>query len=148
MGQVHATCIEVDGSGVLLRGPAGCGKSDLALRLIDGGARLVADDVTMVVERGARLIASAPAAISGRLEIRGVGVVDVPGVAEAELHLAVDLVPHGAMERYPEPRQARFGAAAVPLIVLDPFEASAAAKIRWAVRALVPSLSPSSVTSS
>ena len=53
MSQVHATCIEVDGMGVLLRGPSGSGKSDLALRLIDGGARLVADDRTdLAVEDG------------------------------------------------------------------------------------------------
>ena len=145
MGQVHATCIEIDGSGVLLRGPAGAGKSDLALRLIDTGARLVADDATIVAERRGRLVASAPAAIAGRLEICGVGIVEVPSVAEVEVGLVVDLVPQGTLERCPEPRVARFGALAVPLVTLDPFEASAAAKVRWAARALLPLTSPSAI---
>ena len=145
MGQVHATCIEIDGIGVLLRGPAGAGKSDLALRLIDTGARLVADDATIVSERGERLVASAPAAIAGRLEIVGVGVVEVPSVAEVEMRLVVDLVPQGTLERCPEPHTARFGAVAVPLVTLDPFQPSAAAKVRWAARALLSSTSPSAI---
>ena len=146
MGQVHATCIEVDGFGVLLRGPAGSGKSDLALRLIDTGARLVADDATIVAERGGRLVASAPATIVGRLEIFGVGIVEVPSVAEVEVGLVVDLVPRGTLERCPPPRLARFGALAIPLVTLDPFETSAAAKVRWAARALLPSTSPSATS--
>ena len=72
--QVHGTCIAIDGAGVLLRGPSGCGKSDLALRLIDGGAVLVADDRVSLEARAGDLVASAPDALAGLLEVRGVGI--------------------------------------------------------------------------
>lgn len=69
--KIHATCVEVEGLGVLLRGPAGSGKSDLALRLIDDGARLIADDYTdLTIEEG-RIIARAPDTIQDLMEVRG-----------------------------------------------------------------------------
>ncbi len=74
---VHATAVAIEGEAVLLRGPSGSGKSDLALRLIDGGAQLVADDQTLLRRAGGRVLASAPPAIAGLLEVRGVGVVRV-----------------------------------------------------------------------
>ena len=58
---VHGTTVEIAGQAVLIRGPSGSGKSDLALRLIDGGAQLVADDQTELSPRDGRLVASAPA---------------------------------------------------------------------------------------
>ena len=134
MVQVHGTCVELAGMGVLLRGRAGSGKSDLALRLIDRGARLVADDRVDLRVRGEALIASAPAPIAGRMEVRGIGIVDVPTVVEARLGLAVDLVASQAIERLPEPSHCTFLGVQVPLIALAPFEASAAAKVRLAAR--------------
>jgi serine kinase of HPr protein (carbohydrate metabolism regulator) len=131
---VHGTCVALDDVGVLLLGPAGSGKSDLALRLIDGGARLVADDQVSLVAHGRRLVAAAPAAIAGRIEARGVGVVAVPSVASAALGLVVELVAADAVERLPECRQWRGLDVALPLIALAPFEASAAAKVRLAAR--------------
>ena len=81
---VHGTCIEIDGLGVLLRAPSGGGKSDLALRLIDDGAHLVADDQVQLTARAGRLVATAPLRISGRMEVRGLGIVEVPSVGRAE----------------------------------------------------------------
>jgi len=63
---------------VLLRGPSGSGKSDLALRLIDDGARLIADDQTHLAKKGHALIATPPPAIAGMIEVRGIGVVKLP----------------------------------------------------------------------
>ena len=133
----HGTCVEIGGVGVLLRGPPGSGKSDLALRLIDGGARLVADDQTELHRAGEALVASAPPPIAGRIEIRGVGIVDLPSAASAPLGLVVDLVASGEIDRMPEPARCRYLDCSLPLLRLAPFEASAAAKLRAALAALV-----------
>jgi HPr kinase/phosphorylase len=136
MIRVHGTCVALDGEGVLLRGPSGSGKSDLALRLIDGGALLVADDQTELRRLGDAVVASSPAAIAGQIELRGVGILACPSIAEARLCLVVDLAPPGAVERLPERRSQNYLDCLVPLLALAPFEASAAAKIRFAVRQL------------
>lgn len=130
--QIHATCVELAGVGVLLRGAPASGKSDLALRLIDGGARLVADDRTDLVRGDGRLLASAPEAIAGLLEVRGIGPVPVAAVESAVVGLVVDLVPDSAVERLPQPAHAEILGLAVPAFDLAPFEASAVAKVRLA----------------
>jgi HPr kinase/phosphorylase len=135
MIRVHGTSVALDSAGVLLRGPSGGGKSDLALRLIDAGAALVADDQTELRRVGAGLRMSAPAAIAGLLEVRGVGILRVPSVPSAILRLVVTLVPSEAIERLPEPRHCLLLDCAIPEIALAPFEASAAAKLRLALRA-------------
>ncbi len=101
--RMHATCVALGRAAVLLRGPSGAGKSDLALRLIDAGARLVADDQVELAVEGGRLVARAPAAIAGKMEVRGVGIVPAPALTEAPVALIADLVPAGAAERLPEP---------------------------------------------
>src|SRR5215213_3566639 len=74
---LHASTVALDGRAVLITGPSGSGKSDLALRLLDRGFKLVSDDQTMVRLDGERLVASAPANIAGKLEVRGIGIVEV-----------------------------------------------------------------------
>ena len=128
-------------AGILLLGTSGAGKSDLALRLIGRGARLVADDRTLLsVERG-RLVARAPDSISGLIEVRGVGIVAMPHAASAHIALVVDLA--GRVDRLPErqrfapPKSLRLPANARPaLIALSAFEDSAPDKILAAVAAL------------
>ncbi|MDZ4736608.1 MAG: HPr kinase/phosphatase C-terminal domain-containing protein [Rhodospirillaceae bacterium] len=136
----HATCVAIDGCGVLLRGPAGAGKSDLALRLIDGGAFLVADDVVALTADGERLMAtlpaSAPASCRGRIEMRGLGILPVPTIATVPIRLVVDLVPGGHPERLPERETVVLAGLHLPLCRLDPFEASAPARVRLMVRAV------------
>ena len=132
--QIHATCVEVAGAGILLLGASGTGKSDLALRLIDQGARLVADDRTDLLRREGDLYASAPGTIAGRIEVRGIGILAVPAVAQARVRLAVELVEPGEVERLPEPRERAFLGVSIPLLALDPFAASSAAKVRLAAR--------------
>lgn len=131
---VHGTCVALDGTGVLLLGGAGSGKSDLALRLIDGGARLVADDQVSITARDAQLVAAAPEAIAGRIEICGVGIVAIEGAVSAVLGMAVDLVAGAEMARLPDPRRWECLGVAVPMFALAPLEASAATKLRFAVR--------------
>lgn len=126
--RVHAGCVAIGGRGVLLFGPSGAGKSDLALRLIDEGARLVSDDYTdLTIARGA-LLARAPANIRGKMEVRGIGIVDIVAVDDAPVSLLVDL--GAAPERLPEAATRTYLDAAVPLVTIDPHTASAAAKVR------------------
>ncbi|MEX0921611.1 MAG: RNase adapter RapZ [Rhodovibrionaceae bacterium] len=134
--RLHGTCIAVAGQGVLLRGPSGAGKSDLALRLIDAGEKLVADDQSLVTRRGGRLHVSCPPEIKDRLEVRGLGLEQLPALPEAPLVLIVDLAESGAVERLPEPREERLLGVAVPRIELAPFEASAPAKVKLALQRL------------
>jgi HPr kinase/phosphorylase len=136
MIRVHGTCIALSGEGVLLRGPSGSGKSDLALRMIDGGALLVADDQTELRRSGDAVIATPPAAIAGRIELRGVGILPCACIDQVRLCLVVDLVVPGAVERLPEPRSQSYFGCPLPLLALAPFEASAPAKIRFALRQL------------
>lgn len=131
---IHATCIAVGDAGVLLRGPAGSGKSDLALRLIDGGGELVADDVVDLTLAGpGQLRASAPPALAGLLEVRGIGPLRLPFRDHVILRLSVDLMPAAGIERVPLPSEAEFLDCRLPLLRLDPLTASAAARLRLAV---------------
>lgn len=137
-GTIHASCVAIAGKGVLLLGPSGAGKSDLALRLIDGGARLVADDRTQLTVKGDALWASAPAAIRGLIEIRGVGIVALPPLAGARIHLVVRLGAEGARlppGRFYRPPAGLKPASPPPEIALNPYFASAPAKIRAALAA-------------
>lgn len=121
------------GHAVLIRGPSGSGKSDLALRLIDSGATLVADDQTGLCAEGTRLFACAPAAIAGMIEARGVGIVRLPHRDRVPLALVIDLVPVAEIERLPEPGHAALLGLRIPRLALAAFEASAAAKVRLAL---------------
>ena len=135
MATVHASCVAVDGRGVLLLGPPGSGKSDLALRLIDGGAVLVADDRVDIRAAGGRLRASPPKTLAGRMEVRGLGILALDWRPRATLALAVELLTGSGPARLPEPAAWRYGGIALPLIRVAPFESSAAAKVRLAARA-------------
>ena len=95
---IHATALVLDGVGLILRGPSGAGKSLLALELIDvweargKPAKLVSDDRVDIVVDGGTLTLRAPKTIEGLAELRGRGIVSRPFVAEASLHLVIDLV--------------------------------------------------------
>jgi serine kinase of HPr protein (carbohydrate metabolism regulator) len=135
MVTVHATCIAIDGHGILLRGPSGSGKSDLALRAIDRGARLVADDRVVLTRRGESVIASAPSSLRGLIEIRGLGIMRMDAAAEAEVALAVDLTEPELVQRLPLRRDCDIEGATIAWMALAPFEASAPAKLRLALAA-------------
>lgn len=127
---IHATAVAIDGRAVLLRGASGSGKSDLGLRLIDAGGRLVADDQSELRRLGGMIVVRAPATIAGLIEVRGVGLFRVDALAEAPVALIADLVATETIERLPAPRSETILGIALPVIAVAPFEASAAAKLR------------------
>jgi serine kinase of HPr protein (carbohydrate metabolism regulator) len=133
MERVYGTCVAINGKAVLLRGPSGSGKSDLALRVIENGGRLVADDQTILVREADQLVASCPDTISGQLEVRGIGIIPVETVRRAPLALVMDMLPVEQIERFPEFGRCSYLGVDVPLLGLAPFEASAAAKVRLAL---------------
>ena len=131
--RIHATCIAIDGKGVLLMGPSGSGKSDLALRLIDTGAQLVADDQVELRVHEGKLLAAPPLTIAGQIEARHVGILTLPFVRDVPVALSVRLVTNRP-ERLPEPAMEMLLGSAIPRCDLPAFEAATPAKIRLAVR--------------
>ena len=127
---VHASCVEYNKKGVLIYGPSGSGKSDLALRLImEQGAKLVADDRVNLQVMQDKIKATAPAVLESLLEVRGVGIVKIPSVV-ADLSLAVRLVEKRELvERFPESETYEFGGVKIPQISLYAFDASTPSKI-------------------
>ncbi len=134
---MHATCVAIGAAGVLITGASGVGKSDLALRLIDAGASLVADDRVELHDDGAIVRARAPAGLAGLLEVRGLGLVRLPFLAEAPVRLAVRLVAAAEIERLPDAERIALGIGQpVPALALWAFEPAAPAKLRLALASL------------
>ncbi len=141
---LYGTCVALAGEAALLTGPSGSGKSDLALRFIletppELQPALVSDDQTCVEERSGTLLASAPPAIAGKLEVRGLGILDIPCRAEARLRLIVRLAEHHEIARLPPsplPWQKVCGIR-LPVLTLAPFEPSAHLKLRLAFAHLI-----------
>ena len=131
---VHATTVALAGRAVLLRGAPGSGKSDLALRLVEEGAALVADDQTRLSRRGGELWAAAPAPLKDMIEVRGVGIVRINALDEAPVALLIDLVGEAEMERLPEPQRESLLGVLLPRLKLHAAAASAPAKVRLALR--------------
>jgi HPr kinase/phosphorylase len=132
---LHASCVELLGTGVVLLGPPGSGKSDLALRLIDDGARLVSDDRLAVERYGDLLVGRPPDAIAGLIEVRGLGIMRIDHCASSRLGLVVALGGAEPPPRLPEPRIYELLGVPLPYHELDPRTASAGAKIRLALTA-------------
>ena len=129
---LHATAVAIDGAAVVIEGRSGAGKSDLALRLIDRGAVLIADDRVLIVRVGKQLVARAPATLAGTIEVRGLGMIPVPHVAEAPVALIVRLANED--QRLPERRVRRVAGVALREVTLDPFRASTPLKLEWALK--------------
>ncbi|MDP9128119.1 MAG: HPr kinase/phosphatase C-terminal domain-containing protein [Pseudomonadota bacterium] len=131
---LHATCIAFEGQAVLIAGPPGSGKSDLALRLIDQGAILVADDQTLLRAEGVKVLASAPGAIEGLLEIRHYGLIRMPHAQAQPVALYVELTPKAqALDRLPAAETLYLLDRPVQQLRLPAFAASTPAKIRAAL---------------
>ena len=129
---LHATAVALDGRAVLIAGPSGSGKSDLALRMLDRGFVLVSDDRTIVRKEGTRLVASAPETIKGKLEVRGVGIVEMEHQNNLPVALVVELTRD--IQRMPdENRERMILGIAIPLVNIDAMTASAPSKVAVAL---------------
>jgi serine kinase of HPr protein (carbohydrate metabolism regulator) len=144
---VHANCLILGTCGLLIRGDAGSGKSSLCDILIEAArakgnlGQLVADDYVFVSAEHSRLLARVPEAISGRMEIRGFGLVDTACVPEAHVGLIVDLVPVDRVERLPEAPlgQGLLDGVQVPVLHCPMNMPDISLRlVRWALRRLLP----------
>jgi len=134
---IHGTCVAVEGRGALFRGASGSGKSDLALRLIERGAQLVADDQVVIDAGEQGLMAWSEPRLQGKLEVRGIGILDVPSVAAAPLLAIFDLCAPEDVPRLPEAEWSELlPGHKVRVFHLAPFEASAPDKVRLTLAAL------------
>lgn len=129
---MHASTVAVEGRAVLITGPSGSGKSDLALRLLDRGFSLVSDDQTILKREGEQLIASAPPNIAGKLEIRGIGIVEMETVSDVPVALLVELT--SEIRRLPDDSRERpVLGVPIPLASVDAMTPSAASKVALAL---------------
>jgi HPr kinase/phosphorylase len=142
---VHASAVAIGTHGILIRGASGSGKSSLVLGLIDrdpAATQLVADDrVKLTVARG-RLVAMAPEALAGKLEVRGQGIVEIAYVPQSVIALVVDLLPADQCPRLPEPAEMEADVIGVvlPRLMLPIGAIDASARVRFALRRLAPAL--------
>ena len=137
---LHGTCVAWPEGAVLIRGESGSGKSDLALRLLDLGAHLVADDQVLLDASEGRLTARPPETLAGLLEVRGIGILAVGHQPQAALKLVIDLVQEDRVERMPEPQTTSLEGIELPLYRLSPWPASAPSKVRLAMKTVTGSI--------
>jgi len=149
--RVHATALALGGKSVLIRGPSGSGKSDLALRCIampplvhiGRRAELLSDDQVLLARTVEGIETRPPPAIAGRIEVRGLGILELPYRPVARLALVVDLVPLADVPRYPlEKSSTTYLGIELPVVRLMPFEASAPIKLILALDAASDLLTP------
>lgn len=133
---VHASAVALevagDWRGVLITGASGAGKSALALALMAHGARLVADDRVILSREGGQVLARAPAAIAGRIEARGIGILRADVLGSAGVGLVVGLDGQ-ASARLPPARRIELNGIALPYLCCV-WSASLAAAVLQAVR--------------
>lgn len=129
---LHASCVAIHGRAVLIEGRSGTGKSDLALRLIDRGGVLVSDDYTVLTRRDGMLSAAPPTNIAGKMEVRGLGLIEVDHVRDVPVGLVV--VADNDPVRMPDAEASRAIAGIVlPELRLSLLEPSAPIKVERAL---------------
>ena len=132
----HGTTVEISGTGIFIRGGSGAGKSDLAIRLMEKGAKLVADDYTELTAKKDQLIATAPEKIKGLVEAYGIGLISVDCTQKTQIKLVVQLAEGNEMERMPEAQTTLIEGISLPVVFLCAKHASATAKLALYLKSL------------
>lgn len=127
--RIHSTSVVIDDNGVLILGDSGSGKSDLALRLIDNGATLISDDISICRKNSNNIYLYCPPEIKGLLEVREIGIITVPFVERIKLRLVVNLKSNNN-ERFPKESSFRILGIKIPIINIEGKNSSAVAKIK------------------
>ena len=127
--EVHSTSVVLDDNGILITGDSGSGKSDLALRLIDNGATLISDDVTICKKKLDHILLSCPNNTKGLLEVREVGIITVPFVEKIKLRMIVKLMKN-KLKRFPKKKFCKFLGFKIPLLIIDGHNPSSVIKIK------------------
>ena len=127
--RIHSTSVVIDDNGVLILGDSGSGKSDLALRLIDSGATLISDDISICRKNSNNIYLHCPPEIKGLLEVREIGIITVPFVERIKLRLVVNLKSNNN-ERFPKDSSFRILGIKIPIINIEGKNSSAVAKIK------------------
>jgi len=134
---IHATAVKIDQYAVVLRGPSGVGKSDLALRLIDAGAQLISDDQTNLFIENNILCAGPAKNLLGLIEIRGLGILSFDPAPPSAVGCIIDLIsgprPDKEKNRLPPPQTTSLLGHTISLVELYPFDLSAAIKVKLAL---------------
>ncbi|MGK6319774.1 HPr kinase/phosphorylase [Sphingomonas sp. DT-204] len=130
---IHASCVAIGTVAVLIEGKSGAGKSDLALRLIDRGAKLVSDDYTVLVRRRGVLLARPPVNLAGKMEVRGIGIVEMDHVEDVPVGLIV-AIEEEPPRMPPDERKRRFAGVELREIALPSLEPSSAIKVELALK--------------
>ncbi len=126
---IHGSSVVLEDNGVMITGESGSGKSDLALRLIDNGATLISDDVTICKKKTDEIYLFCPVQTKGLLEVREVGIVTVPFVEKVKLKMVVKLTDEH-LERLPDQKFLKILGIKIPLLRIDGKSTSAVAKIK------------------
>ena len=127
--KMHSSSVVIDDNGVLILGDSGSGKSDLALRLIDNGATLISDDISICRKNSNNIYLYCPPEIKGLLEVREIGIITVPFVERIKLRLVVNLKSNNN-ERFPKDNSFRILGIKIPIINIEGKNSSAVAKIK------------------
>ena len=125
----HSTSVVIEDSGLMIIGESGSGKSDLALRLIDSGATLISDDISICRKRLEGVFLYSPSKTKGLLEVREIGIITVPFIENVKLHLVVELIDKDG-ERMPQKYETTILGNKIPKIKLFGKNSSSVAKIK------------------
>ncbi|QYX55819.1 HPr kinase/phosphatase C-terminal domain-containing protein [Roseovarius sp. SCSIO 43702] len=128
---VHASCVALGSRALLIRGKAGAGKSSLALDLLSRGASLVSDDRTEITRTGEGLRVAAPAPIRGRIEARGLGLLNAPVATDGAILIAVVDLDTPETERLPPARETELLGITLPILRASPMTCFPAALILY-----------------
>ena len=136
MASIYATAVFYQDSGILIRGPSGSGKSDLAIRLIEDGANLIADDYVRIDTAGNKILLSPPKNIAGLIEVRGIGIINMESIKDVPLRVIFDLKPTSSINRMPENLTEIIEGISIPVVEISAFECSVLSKIKIFLRTM------------